>query len=158
MTCERREADVAAVGALDRRLRERLEGIEGVFLNGSEECRVQGILNLGFACVESESLMMALKDVAISSGSACTSSRVESSHVLRAMGLPDDMASCSVRFSLGRFTTEEEIDFCCAPCTRDGEVRCGYCLPNGNLSAKRAARLKFAAHAPIRMIWTTISP
>lgn len=111
LTCERREADVAAVGALDRRLRERLEGIEGAFLNGSGDCRVQGILNFGFACVESESLMMASKDVAISSGSACTSSRVESSHVLRALGLPDDMASCSVRFSLGRFTTEEEIDF-----------------------------------------------
>ncbi len=111
LTCERRKQDVEAVAVLDHRLLERLADIEHTFINGNETHRVSGIANVGFACVESESLMMSLKDVAISSGSACTSSHVESSHVLRSLGLPDDLASCSVRFSLGRFTTEQEVDF-----------------------------------------------
>lgn len=111
LICERRNRDVEAIAELDRRLLDRLADIEHTFINGNSENRVSGIVNIGFACVESESLMMSLKDVAISSGSACTSSRVEPSHVLRSLGLPEDLASCSVRFSLGRFTTEEEVDF-----------------------------------------------
>ena len=111
LTCEHRNGDVEAIASLDRQLIDRLTQIEGAFINGNQEHRVRGIVNVGFACVESESLMMALKDVAISSGSACTSARVEPSHVLRVLGLPDDMATCSVRFSPGRFTTVQDIDF-----------------------------------------------
>ena len=111
LICERRSRDVEVIAELDLRLLDRLADIEHTFINGNNENRVSGIVNVGFACVESESLMMSLKDVAISSGSACTSSRVEPSHVLRSLGLPEDLASCSVRFSLGRFTSEEEIDF-----------------------------------------------
>ena len=118
LTRERRSRDVEAIATLDRRLLDRLADIEHTSINGNKANRVSGIVNVGFACVESESLMMSMKDVAIASGSACTSSRVEPSHVLRSLGLPKDLASCSVRFSLGRFTTEEEIDFAVA-CVRN---------------------------------------
>ena len=111
LVCKHRSRDVEMIAALDARLLSRLTEIEQVFVNGSKKHRVAGIVNIGFACVESESLMMSLKDVAISSGSACTSSSIKPSHVLRALGLPDALASCSVRFSIGRFTTVEEIDF-----------------------------------------------
>ena len=114
LTCERRKHDVEAGTVLDRRLLERIANIEDTCINGNTTHRVAGIVNVGFACVENESLMMSLKDVAISSGSACTSAHIETSHVLRALGLPEDLASCSVRFSLGRYTTEEEVDFAAA--------------------------------------------
>ncbi|MBF0340572.1 MAG: IscS subfamily cysteine desulfurase [Magnetococcales bacterium] len=96
-------------------LRERLKnGIMGqlthVTLNGDPEARVAGNLNLSFSYVEGESLMMAIKDVAVSSGSACTSASLEPSYVLRAMGVNEEMAHTSIRFGLGRFTTEEEVD------------------------------------------------
>ncbi|MXX63226.1 MAG: aminotransferase class V-fold PLP-dependent enzyme [Holophagales bacterium] len=108
---QRRTRDTATARSLDRRLRERLDDIPQTSFNGNQEERVPGIVNVSFACVDSEALMMALReDVAISSGSACTSARVESSHVLRALGVSDDAASSSVRFSLGRFTTEREVD------------------------------------------------
>jgi cysteine desulfurase len=80
-------------------------------VNGSLEHRVPGNLNVSFAYVEGEALMMAIKDVAVSSGSACTSASLEPSYVLRAMGVSEDLAHSSIRFGLGRFTTEEEIDF-----------------------------------------------
>ena len=80
-------------------------------LNGSLEHRLPGSLNLSFAYVEGEALMMALKDVAVSSGSACTSASLEPSYVLRAMGVPVEMAHTSIRFGLGRFNTEEEVDY-----------------------------------------------
>ena len=70
-----------------------------------------GNLNLSFSYVEGESLLMAIKNVAVSSGSACTSARLEPSYVLRAIGVEDDLAHTSIRFGIGRFTTEEEIDF-----------------------------------------------
>lgn len=108
---ERRARDAAAAAALDRRLLDSLLGMERVSLNGSATRRAPGIVNAAFACVKSESLMMVLKDVAVSSGSACTSSRIEPSHVLQALGVPGDLAACSIRFSLGRFTTAQEIDF-----------------------------------------------
>ncbi len=111
LVCKYRSRDVEMIATLDAHLLSRLTEIEQVFVNGNQKHRVAGIVNIGFACVESESLMMSLKDVAISSGSACTSSSIEPSHVLRALGLPDALTSCSVRFSLGRFTTAEEIDF-----------------------------------------------
>ena len=103
--------DVTAVRSLDSRLLRHLTSIGHAFFNGNQAHRVSGILNVAFACVESESLMMALKHVAISSGSACTSSRVEPSYVLKGLGLDEDLANCSVRFSFGRYTTQQEIDF-----------------------------------------------
>ena len=99
------------IKALRDRLYDGLKDIEQVFVNGSTEHRVAGNLNISFAYVEGESLMMALKDLAVSSGSACTSASLEPSYVLRALGLNDELAHSSIRFSIGRFTTAEEIDY-----------------------------------------------
>ena len=97
-------------------LRERLRrGIQArvsdTFVNGSLEHRLPGNLNISFAYVEGEAMLMALKDVAVSSGSACTSASLEPSYVLRALGVEEEMAHTSIRFGLGRFNTEEEVDF-----------------------------------------------
>lgn len=97
--------------ALRQRLYNGLKDIEEVYVNGDLEQRVPGILNISFAYVEGESLIMALKDLAVSSGSACTSASLEPSYVLRALGLNDELAHSSIRFSIGRFTTEEQIDY-----------------------------------------------
>jgi cysteine desulfurase len=99
-----------------RRLRERLhlgimDQLAGVFLNGHPTERLPGNLNLSFAHVEGEALMMSMRSVALSSGSACTSASIEPSYVLKALGISDDLAHGSLRFGLGRFTTEEEVDF-----------------------------------------------
>ncbi|MFB0975371.1 MAG: IscS subfamily cysteine desulfurase [Tolumonas sp.] len=99
------------IAALRDRLYNGLKDIEQVHVNGSLEHRVAGNLNISFAYVEGESLMMALKDLAVSSGSACTSASLEPSYVLRALGLNDELAHSSIRFSIGRFTTEEEVDY-----------------------------------------------
>ena len=109
-------AEMAEEGKRLLALRERLRlGIEArvtnTVLNGSLEHRLPGSLNMSFAYVEGEALMMALKDVAVSSGSACTSASLEHSYVLRAMGVPVEMAHTSIRFGLGRFNTEEEVDY-----------------------------------------------
>jgi cysteine desulfurase len=107
-----RETEAARVLALRERLRRGLlAGLDLVTVNGSLEHRLPGNLNASFAYVEGEALMMAIKDVAVSSGSACTSASLEPSYVLRAMGIGDDLAHSSIRFGLGRFTTEEEVDF-----------------------------------------------
>jgi len=97
--------------ALRNRFWDGLSNMEEVQVNGSLTQRVAGNLNISFAYVEGESLIMALKDLAVSSGSACTSASLEPSYVLRALGLDDEQAHSSIRFSIGRFTTEEEIDF-----------------------------------------------
>ncbi|BAO44012.1 IscS subfamily cysteine desulfurase [Thiolapillus brandeum] len=97
--------------ALRNRLWDGLKDMEEVYVNGDLEQRVAGNLNVSFNYVEGESLMMALKDIAVSSGSACTSTSLEPSYVLRAIGRPDELAHSSLRFTLGRYTTEEEIDF-----------------------------------------------
>lgn len=98
-----------------RMLRDRLwEGVkdmEEIYLNGDLEQRIPGNLNISFNFVEGESLIMSLKDVAVSSGSACTSASLEPSYVLRALGRNDELAHSSIRFTMGRFTTEEEVDF-----------------------------------------------
>ncbi len=98
-----------------RRLRDRLlkglTDIAATYVNGDLEHRVPHNLNISFAYVEGESLMMAIKDVAVSSGSACTSASLEPSYVLRALGRNDELAHSSIRFTLGRFTTEEEVDY-----------------------------------------------
>ncbi|WP_438863589.1 IscS subfamily cysteine desulfurase [Neptunicella sp.] len=95
---------------LRNRLWNGIKDIEAVYVNGDLEQRVANNLNVSFAYVEGESLIMALKDMAVSSGSACTSASLEPSYVLRALGLNDELAHSSIRFSIGRFTTEEEID------------------------------------------------
>jgi cysteine desulfurase len=85
--------------------------IEEIYVNGDMENKVCNILNISFAYVEGESLIMALKDIAVSSGSACTSASLEPSYVLRALGRKDELASSSIRFSFGRFTTEEDVNY-----------------------------------------------
>jgi len=98
-----------------RALRDRLEkgfrDIEETYINGDMEKRIAGNLNISFNYVEGESLIMAIKDLAVSSGSACTSASLEPSYVLRAIGRNDELAHSSIRFTIGRFTTEEEIDY-----------------------------------------------
>jgi len=98
-----------------RMLRDRLwrgiSALEEVYLNGHMDRRVPHNLNVSFNYVEGESLIMAIKDIAVSSGSACTSASLEPSYVLRALGRSDELAHSSIRFSVGRFTTEEEVDF-----------------------------------------------
>ena len=101
----------ARILTLRDRLWQGLKDIEEVYINGDLERRVPGNLNVSFAYVEGESLIMALKDLAVSSGSACTSASLEPSYVLRALGLSDELAHSSIRFSIGRFTTDEEIDY-----------------------------------------------
>jgi cysteine desulfurase len=86
--------------------------VSHVVRNGDPNSSYPGCVNLSFAYVEGESLLMGLKDIALSSGSACTSASLEPSYVLRALGAEDDMAHSSIRFGIGRFTTEEEIDYC----------------------------------------------
>jgi cysteine desulfurase len=106
--------NMAAENERIRMLRDRLwaglSRIEQVFLNGDLERRVPHNLNVSFNFVEGESLLMGIKTVAVSSGSACTSASLEPSYVLRALGRSDELAHSSIRFSIGRFTTEEEVD------------------------------------------------
>ncbi|KAI4351472.1 hypothetical protein L6164_005840 [Bauhinia variegata] len=105
------EYEEKRVSALQERLLNGIrEKLDGVVVNGSMERRYVGNLNLSFAYVEGESLLMGLKEVAVSSGSACTSASLEPSYVLRALGVDEDMAHTSIRFGIGRFTTEAEID------------------------------------------------
>ena len=108
---EEMQAENDRVLALRNRLWEGLSDMEEVYVNGDLEQRVAGNLNVSFNFVEGESLIMAMKDMAVSSGSACTSASLEPSYVLRAIGREDELAHSSIRFSIGRFTTPEEIDY-----------------------------------------------
>jgi cysteine desulfurase len=112
-------AEVARLGMADEAIRlqslrqrfwDGIKDIEEVYINGDEQHRLPGALNVSIAFVEGESLIMSLKDLAVSSGSACTSASLEPSYVLRALGLNDELAHSSLRFSFGRFTTEEDVD------------------------------------------------
>ena len=111
---EEMAADNERIRMLRDRLLKGLSSIEETYINGDMEQRVPHNLNISFNFVEGESLIMALKELAVSSGSACTSASLEPSYVLRALGRNDELAHSSIRFSLGRFTTEEEIDFAVA--------------------------------------------
>jgi cysteine desulfurase len=103
--------DLAKARKLQKRLLDGLKDIDQVFVNGSLEKRVPHNLNMSFNFVEGESLIMGIKGLAVSSGSACTSASLEPSYVLRALGRSDELAHSSIRFTIGRFTTVEEIDF-----------------------------------------------
>ncbi len=111
---ESMEAEHARLVSLRDRFWSNISDMEEVYINGSVDERYPGNLNVSFAFVEGESLLMSLKDLAVSSGSACTSASLEPSYVLRALGLNDEMAHSSIRFSFGRFTTEEEVDYAAA--------------------------------------------
>ncbi len=114
--CAIAENEMAQESERIRYLSERFENgihkeLKDVFLNGHKEHRFPGNINLSFAYVEGESLIMGLKDLAVSSGSACTSASLEPSYVLRALGVNEELAHTSIRFGIGRFTTEAEIDY-----------------------------------------------
>jgi len=108
---EEMDSEIVRIKALRDRLAKGLSEIEEVYINGDMEHRVPHNLNVSFNYVEGESLIMAIKDIAVSSGSACTSASLEPSYVLRALGRSDELAHSSIRFTIGRFTTEEDIDF-----------------------------------------------
>jgi cysteine desulfurase len=103
-------AEMARLRALRDRLLDAFKDIPEIYINGDLNHRIAGNLNISFNFVEGESLIMALKDIAVSSGSACTSASLEPSYVLRALGRNDELAHSSIRFTIGRFTTQEEID------------------------------------------------
>ncbi|MBU9844143.1 IscS subfamily cysteine desulfurase [Rahnella ecdela] len=111
---EEMTAEAGRLSALRDRLWKGIQELDQAFLNGTPKHAAPNILNVSFADVEGESLIMALKDLAVSSGSACTSASLEPSYVLRALGLSEELAHGSIRFSLGRWTTEEEIDYAIA--------------------------------------------
>jgi cysteine desulfurase len=103
------------IAGLRNRLRDKImAGLDEVYVNGSQEHRLPGNLNISFAYVEGESLLMGINDIAVSSGSACTSATLEPSYVLKALGAGDDLAHSSIRFGLGRFNTEAEVDYVAA--------------------------------------------
>ena len=104
-------AEIERIRSLRDRLWAGLSQIDEVYLNGHRQQRIAHNLNVSFNFVEGESLIMAIKDIAVSSGSACTSASLEPSYVLRALGRSDELAHSSIRFSVGRFTTQEEVDF-----------------------------------------------
>ena len=108
---EEMESENKRIGVLRDRLLTGLSDIEHIYINGDMTHRVPHNLNVSFAYVEGESMLMAVKDLAVSSGSACTSASLEPSYVLRALGRDDELAHSSIRFTIGRFTTEEEIDY-----------------------------------------------
>jgi len=116
------DRDRAWVSRLSRRLMDGItQRVPHVVLNGDPVHRYPGNVNLSFAYVEGESLLMALKNIAVSSGSACTSASLEPSYVLRAIGLDEELAHTSIRFGIGRFTTQEEVDFAVDLCVRHVE-------------------------------------
>lgn len=134
-----------------RRLRDRLLGglseIDEVYVNGDMDHRVPHNLNISFNFVEGESLIMAVKDIAVSSGSACTSASLEPSYVLRALGRSDELAHSSIRFSIGRFTTEEDVDYTIALMkSKIGKLRELSPLWEMHLDGIDLSKVEWAAH------------
>jgi cysteine desulfurase len=112
IAAEELEQEMAQMFRLRERLRSTLEReLDEIYINGDLERRLPGNLNMSFAYVEGESLLMGINDVAVSSGSACTSASLEPSYVLKALGVGEDLAHTSIRFGIGRFNTEEEVDY-----------------------------------------------
>ena len=112
VTAEELPQEACHLAALRNRLRDKIMSrLDHVYINGSMEHRLPGNLNLSFANVDGEALMLGLNDVAVSSGAACTSAKLEPSYVLKALGCPDELATSSIRFGLGRFNTEAEVDY-----------------------------------------------
>jgi cysteine desulfurase len=105
------ESEAKRLSVLRDKLEASLTVLEESYVNGNVEHRLPHVANISFKYVEGEGLMMAMKDLAVSSGSACTSASLEPSYVLKSLGLSDDLAHSSIRFGLGRFTTEEEVDY-----------------------------------------------
>jgi cysteine desulfurase len=105
------ESEAIRLSGLRDKLEKALTVLEESYVNGNVEHRLPHVANISFKYVEGEGLMMAMKDLAVSSGSACTSASLEPSYVLKSLGLSDDLAHSSIRFGLGRFTTEEEVDY-----------------------------------------------
>jgi len=133
----------------DKLQRALLEGLDCVYVNGDLERRLPHSLNMSFAYVEGESLIMGLSDVAVSSGSACTSATLEPSYVLKALGAPDELAHSSIRFGLGRFNTEEEVDYVMAKVIqtvkRLREISPLYEMAKSGVDLKKAERVKHGA-------------
>lgn len=144
--------DAEHIGRLSRKLRDGLLArVPSIQINGDVEQRYQGNLNVSFSYVEGESLIMALKDIAVSSGSACTSDSLEPSYVLRALGVEEDMAHTSIRFGIGRFTTDAEVSSA-RPLSR------GRPRDRGPQPHARAPPLaKLTAPPPPLLRWTTRS-
>merc|ERR1712102_178549 len=114
------EYDHAYISKLSERFKNKIMSeLEDVIFNGDPNNTYSGCVNLSFAYVEGESLLMAIKDIAVSSGSACTSASLEPSYVLRAIGAEEDLAHSSIRFGIGRFTTEEEVDYTAERCIKE---------------------------------------
>jgi cysteine desulfurase len=104
------KSDLKKIEGFHSKFLDGIKDIDEIYINGGLNDKVNNILNVSFAYVEGESLIMALKDIAVSSGSACTSASLEPSYVLRALGREDELAHSSIRFSFGRFTTEDDIN------------------------------------------------
>lgn len=129
--------EAVRLAALRERLWRGICGLGGVHLNGDPARRVPGVLNVSFEGVEGESLLFALRELCVSSGSACTSASREASYVLRALGRDDQLAQSSIRFSLGRYTTEAEVDFCADVVTRQVD-RLRALAPGGRAGSEEA--------------------
>ncbi len=114
IAAEEMPGERARLEALRQRFRDGIENLGGVRINGDTDSHLPGAINVSFACVDGESLIMSLRELAVSSGSACSSASLEPSYVLRALGLSDELALSSLRFSFGRYTTEAEIDLAIA--------------------------------------------
>jgi cysteine desulfurase len=143
--------EMKAENLIVRRLRDRLlaglEEIDEVYVNGDMDHRVPHNLNISFNFVEGESLIMAVKDIAVSSGSACTSASLEPSYVLRALGRSDELAHSSIRFSIGRFTTEEDVDYTIALMkSKIGKLRELSPLWEMHLDGIDLSKVEWAAH------------
>jgi len=116
---QERDAEKVRLTALAKRMKDAFfDALDHIYLNGHETQRLPGLLNISFNYIEGESLMMGMPGVAVSSGSACTSATLEPSHVMRALGVGEDLVHTSIRFSLGRFTTEADVDFSVEQCLK----------------------------------------